>query len=54
MYKTVLVETDIEDGRRILKELERHISPIVAAFWFHFEEEDDWKLVVVSPEVSNK
>lgn len=52
MYKTVLVDTDIEDGRRVVAELEKQLR-VTAAFWFH-EEEDEWKLVVVSPEVSEK
>jgi hypothetical protein len=52
MYKTILVATDIEDGRSILKELEKRQLQITAAFWFHYE--DDWKLVVVSPDVSEK
>jgi hypothetical protein len=53
MYKTILVATDIEDGRRILKELEERGLQTTAAFWFH-EDEDDWKLVVVTPEVEEK
>src|ERR1700733_5651254 len=53
MYKTVLVDIDIGEGRKVLAELEKDISPISAAFWYHFDEEDDWKLMVVSPEVSD-
>jgi len=54
MYKTFLVETDIEDGRKILEELEKRHLRITAAFWLHFQEEGDWKLVVVSPDVAEK
>src|SRR5690348_2346942 len=53
MYKTVLVNADIEDGRRFLESLEGSLQ-IIAAFWFHFEDEEQWKLVVVSPDVSDK
>lgn len=53
MYKTILVATDIEEGRRILEELEKLHLPMTAAFWFH-EDEEDWKLVVVSPDVEEK
>jgi len=53
MYKTILVAQDIEDGRRILEELEKRHLPMTAAFWFH-EDEEDWKLVVVSPDVEEK
>lgn len=53
MYKTILVATDIEEGRRILEEVEKLHLQITAAFWFH-EDEEDWKLVVVSPDVEEK
>jgi hypothetical protein len=53
MYKTILVTADIEDGRRILGELEKRHLPMTAAFWFH-EDEEDWKLIVVSPDVEEK
>jgi hypothetical protein len=55
MYQTTLVENDVENGRRILDTLERAgVLRVTAAFWFHFEEEDQWKLVIVSPDVSEK
>jgi hypothetical protein len=50
MYKTALVKADIEDGRRVIDEIEK-IIPITAAFWFYREEDDEWKLMVVSPDV---
>jgi hypothetical protein len=53
VYKTILVSSDVEDGRRLLLGLERLLR-ITAAFWYHFEEEDQWKLVVFSPDVSEK
>jgi hypothetical protein len=53
MYKTILVGTDIEDGRRLLRELEDRGLHIVAAFWFQ-DEEEDWKLIAVSPDVEEK
>ena len=52
MHKTILVSEDIEQGRRLLSRLEG-VLRIAAAFWFHFDEED-WKLVVVSPDVPEK
>ncbi len=53
MYKTILIATDIEDGRRILKGLEERGLQTTAAFWFH-EDDEDWKLVVVTPKVEEK
>lgn len=54
MYKTVLVAKDVENGRRILDRLNREGWNVTAAFWFHSEEEGRWKLVIVSPDVSDK
>lgn len=36
-----------------MEELEKLHLPMTAAFWFH-EDEEDWKLVVVSPDVEEK
>jgi hypothetical protein len=54
MYKTILVETDLEQGRRIVEELGKRQVRITAAFWYHYEDEDDWKLVVVSPDFEDQ
>jgi hypothetical protein len=54
MYKTILVETDLEQGRRIVEELGKRQVFIMAAFWYHYEDEDDWKLVVVSPDFEDR
>ena len=53
MYKTVLVSADIAGGRRVVDELEK-IMQISAAFWFYREEDDEWKLVIVTPELVNQ
>jgi hypothetical protein len=53
MYKTTLVEADIADGQRVVEGVEK-ILQIAAAFWIYLEEEDEWKLVVVSPDVPEK
>ena len=53
MYTTILVNDDIEHGRRLLVSLETMLH-VTAAFWFHFDEENQWRLVVVSPDVSEK
>jgi hypothetical protein len=55
MYQTILVANDVENGQRILDMLEKAgFLRVTAAFWFHFEDEDQWKLVIVSPDVSEK
>lgn len=54
MYKTILVSNDIENGKILLDRLEKAGWRVTAAFWFHFEDEDQWKLIVVSPDVADK
>ena len=38
----------------MVEELRKRQVRITAAFWYHSEDEDDWKLVVVSPDVEDK
>jgi len=54
MYKTALVSADIEDGRRVVQAFEKAGLRITAAFWFQHEDEEDWNLVIVSPDVATK
>ena len=51
MYKTTLVERDIADGQRLTEALEKTLH-VTAAFWLYVEEEDEWKLFIVSPDVA--
>jgi hypothetical protein len=53
MYKTTLVESDIADGQRVVDEAEKLLR-VAAALWLYLEEEDEWKLVIVSPDVPEK
>jgi hypothetical protein len=54
MYKTTLVKSDIEGGERVVSALEASGLKVSAAFWHPSEDEDDWYLVVVSPDVAEK
>ena len=54
MYKTTLVRADIKGGERIVSALEASGLQVSAAFWSNKEDEDDWYLVVVSPDVAEK
>ena len=54
MYKTTFVRADIKGGERVVSALEASGLKIAAAFWSNKEDEDDWYLVVVSPEVAEK
>ncbi|MBZ5563562.1 MAG: hypothetical protein LAP13_14225 [Acidobacteriia bacterium] len=48
MYKTVLVKDLIEDGDRLLRELDRRHFPISAAFWYDSPDRLAWNLYIVS------
>ena len=54
MLKTVLVETDIQDGERVIAALEKSGLNITAAFWSPSEDQDDWFLVAVSSDVPER
>jgi hypothetical protein len=48
MYKKVLVEDLINDGRLLVEALDRNRFPITAAVWYDFPEAQ-WMLVIASP-----
>lgn len=49
MDKTVLVERDIEEGRKLLRTLDAAGIPIVAAYWLYELEWNRWRLVFATP-----
>jgi len=51
MYIKVLVEQDIENGRKLIEALQKRL-PISAAFWLYTEKANEWSLVIVSSLVS--
>jgi hypothetical protein len=50
MYKKILVEDLIKEGKLLVEALERIRFPITAAVWYDFPE-TQWMLVIVSPVV---
>jgi len=48
MYKTILVKELIEDGEKLLQELDRQHFPTTAAFWYDSPERQEWNLYIVS------
>ena len=46
-----LVERQIEDGKRLIAALDAASLEVDAAFWFYFEEPEEWRLVIASPAV---
>ena len=51
MFIKILVEQDIQNGRKLVEALQKRL-PISAAFWLNSEEANEWRLVIVSPLVS--
>jgi hypothetical protein len=45
---TVLVDTDIEAGRRLLDSLDKANFPVDAALWLYSPDSDDWRLTIAS------
>jgi hypothetical protein len=54
MYKTTLVRADILGGERVVSALEASGLKVSAAFWHPSEDEEDWHLIVVSPDVAER
>ena len=54
MYKTVLVEQQIDDGRKLLEQLDAQRFPVSAALWYCWPETARWSLVIVSPIADTK
>jgi hypothetical protein len=49
MDKVTLVETDKEDGQKLLTELTRHDFPVTAAAWVKTEDNARWYLFIATP-----
>ena len=51
MDTDLLVDNQIDDGQRLLEQLERDGFPVVVAFWVKTSEESPWQLCIASPSV---
>src|SRR3712207_2306588 len=49
MDKTILVERDIEEGRKLLDLVDAADIPVVAAYWLYRIESGRWRLVLATP-----
>lgn len=54
MYRTILGERAKEDGRKLIEKLAERNFPITAALWQYLEEDELWRLVIVSPLVDRE
>jgi hypothetical protein len=51
MYTQLLVEQDVQNGRKLVEALQNRL-PLSAAFWLNAEEANEWRLVIISSLVS--
>ena len=49
MDKTVLVEKDIQEGKRLIEALDKTDFEVEAALWFYLTDSDEWRLLIASP-----
>jgi hypothetical protein len=54
MYKAILVRDLVEEGQQLLDQLRASRFPISSAFWYFFEEEVLWRLIIASPKVETE
>ncbi len=54
MDKTVLVEKDIDEGKRLTEALDKKDFQVSAALWFYLSDSDEWRLLFASPFVEKK
>ena len=52
MAEATLVDADIEAGRELVRALDAEGFPVTAAAWIHFPDDDEWRLVIRTPEAS--
>lgn len=49
MVNTTLVDTQIEDGERILRQLDADRFKVVSALWFFDTQKEKWILLIATP-----
>jgi hypothetical protein len=54
MDKTTLVDRDIENGRRLIEQLDQAQFQVPAALWYFSPDEGLWRLLIASPLVDEK
>jgi len=54
MDKTVLVEKEIEEGKRLIEELDKKNFNVQAALWFYMADANEWRLLIASPYVEKE
>ena len=49
MDKAILVGYSIEEGKKLLKELDQSNLEVTSAFWYYVSESEQYRLVIVTP-----
>jgi len=49
MGRKILVEKDIEEGKRLIEALDKANFGVKAALWFYLTDSDEWRLIIASP-----
>jgi hypothetical protein len=54
MDTEVLVEKNIEEGKRLIEALDRTNFQVQAALWFYSSDSEEWQLLIASPFVEKE
>ena len=49
MDKNILVEKNIEEGKSLVEALDMALFTLKGALWYYYLEDDEWRLLLVSP-----
>lgn len=51
MNKKILVGIDLEEGKKVLEELDKAGLRIASAFWLYLTEVEEWRLMLAMPSI---
>ncbi|MEK6477730.1 hypothetical protein WJR50_09360 [Catalinimonas sp. 4WD22] len=51
MDKKILVGIDLEEGKKVLEELDKSGLEVTSAFWFYLAEVEEWRLMLAMPSI---
>ena len=54
MDKPALVNSDMEAGERLVRDLDKSGLTVTAALWFYMSDSDEWRLMLAMPVVDEK
>ena len=54
MAKTILVDSDKEAGKALIKKLDEASFDVRGALWFYLPDSEEWRLILASPAVDTR